>query len=323
MRSWRTRPTSASRTSSLRYVDEAGAVSAAGAWDAAIEASWRLGVDVGDTRTEVRVGLVAEEDRVAISDLGGGDLRSPVWLTGPVEVRRTSDVLVIDRSGEADRVARLAQAAVPVVLGVLPDWRPALVVEVPASARGLDGALDADPGRYEAVAAVTGAVDGSTGPHSPVHVFINPEVLASLSGVGAQVVMSHEATHVAAGAASSDLPLWLLEGFADYVALRDIDLPESAKAAQVTAEVRRDGLPEALPGPAEFDTASAHLGAAYESAWLACVVLAEAGGEGALADVYRAVDHGRSVDDALRVSVGFDEAELVRRWQERLSDLAA
>ena len=135
--------------------------------------------------------------------------------------------------------------------------------------------------------------------------------------------MSHEATHVAAGAASSALPLWLLEGFADYVALRDVDLPASATAGQIIAEVRRDGLPEALPGPAEFDTASAHLGAAYESAWLACVVLAEAGGEGALADVYRAVDHGRSVDDALRVSVGFDEAELVRRWQERLSDLAA
>ena len=37
--------------------------------------------------------------------------------------------------------------------------------------------------------------------------------------------MSHEAVHVATEAARSTMPLWLLEGFADYVALRDVDLP--------------------------------------------------------------------------------------------------
>ena len=87
---------------------------------------------------------------MALSSIGGGDLRSPLWLTGPVDVRSAPATCSSSMPrGEADRVARLAQAAVPVVLRVLPDWQPDLVVEVPARPQALDGALDADPGRYD------------------------------------------------------------------------------------------------------------------------------------------------------------------------------
>ena len=87
-----------------------------------------------------------------------------------------------------------------------------------------------------------------------MHVFVNPDVFGRLRTAGAQVVMSHEAVHVATDAARSTVPLWLLEGFADYVALRDVDLPISTTAGQIIRQVRRDGVPEALPGPVEFDT---------------------------------------------------------------------
>ena len=104
--------------------------------------------------------------------------------------------------------------------------------------------------------------------------------------------MSHEATHVATDAWASTMPLWLLEGFADYVALRDVDLPLTTSAAQIIAEVRRDGPPRALPGADEFGDATADLGATYESAWLACRLLAQDGGEDALVSFYRSVDRG-------------------------------
>ena len=39
------------------------------------------------------------------------------------------------------------------------------------------------------------------------------------------------------------MPLWLLEGFADYVALRDVDLPIATTAGQIIEQVRRDGPP--------------------------------------------------------------------------------
>ena len=54
---------------------------------------------------------------------------------------------------------------------------------------------------------------------------MNPPVFEPLGPQGAQIVMSHEAAHVATDAAASSMPTWLLEGFADYVALAHVDLP--------------------------------------------------------------------------------------------------
>jgi len=136
-------------------------------------------------------------------------------------------------------------------------------------------------------------------------------------------VMSHEAVHVATDAATSDTPLWLLEGFADYVALRDVDLPISTTAGQVIEQVRRDGPPDHLPGGAEFDTTTTQLGAAYESAWLACRLLARTGGERALLRLYRMVDGGRELAPSLRATFGLSPGGLTRAWRRSLSDLAA
>ena len=72
---------------------------------------------------------------------------------------------------------------------------------------------------------MTTTADGSGSEDAPVHVFVNPDVTRGLKGAGAQVVMSHEITHVATDAATSPVDPWLLEGFADYVALRDVPLP--------------------------------------------------------------------------------------------------
>ena len=177
-------------------------------------------------------------------------------------------------------------------------------------------------GTYDQIAAVTTSADGSTAPDSPVHIFVNPDVFGTLRPTGAQVVMSHEATHVATDAWDARMPLWLLEGFADYVALRDVDLPVSRSAAQIIAEVRKDGPPRHLPGAGEFGTRTPNLGATYESAWLICRLLAERGGEPALVSFYRAVDAGQSVGAALEASFGLSTAELTEEWRSLLSGLA-
>ena len=315
------------RDFTLRYVDEEGALSPDGSWAAAVDATWGFaGFDPMPARSEVVFRFVDDGDRVALAGVGDdGDHRAPLWLSAPVQVRRTPATLVLaaGSSARADDHAARAEAAVPVVRRVLPAWRPRLVVEVPASAAALDRTLAADPGRYANIAAVTTTVDGSVDPGAPVHVFVNPDVFDRLEPQGAQVVMSHEAVHVATDAATSDLPLWLLEGFADYVALRDVDLPLSTTAAQVIRQVRRDGLPDHLPGPAEFDTSATALGAAYESAWLACRLLARTGGERALVRLYRLVDGGRELAAALRATFGLTPGRLTRAWRRSLSDLAA
>jgi hypothetical protein len=308
----------------LRYVDADGALTEDGSWTAAVDATWRFrGFDRAPARMEVLVHLREDGDRVAVTGIGG-DRVSPLWLSGPLEVRRTADTLVMVAGSvaSADGVAARARAAVPVVRRVLPQWHRGLVVEVPASVDELDRVLDADAGTYDQIAAVTTSADGSRAPDAPVHVFVNPDVFGRLGATGAQVVMSHEATHVATEAYFSTMPLWLLEGFGDYVALRDVDLPVSRSAAQVIAEVRRDGPPRALPGPAEFGTRTTHLGATYESAWLAVRLLARDGGEARLVRFYGAVDAGTSVGSALRTTFGLSLATFTRQWRGLLSHLA-
>ncbi len=315
----------------VRYVDAVGGVDAAGRWTAAVDATWLFsGFDREPVHEEVLVAFqVAEGDSaagdVAITSFGGGDRRTPLWLTGPVEVRRSDRSLVLATSaGEADLVAQRADAAVPVVRAVLPRWQGGLVVEVPSSEGGLDAALAAEPGTYADIAAVSASVDGTLTPDAQVHVFVNPAVYDDLDPAGGQVVISHEATHVATGAPlSSGVPLWLLEGFADYVALHDVDLPLSTTAGQIIQQVRRSGPPDHLPGQPEFDQTSTHLGAAYESAWVACLVLADLGGQDALVRLYEQVSRGQDLAGRLRELFGLTEDELTTRWRQRLVDLAA
>jgi hypothetical protein len=313
-----------------RYVDDVGAVDPAGRWEAAVDLTWRFdGFDRDAVHEEVLVGfeLPSREKggSVGITSLGGGDRRSPLWLSGAVEVRRSPQTLVLAASAsDAELLAARARAAVPVVRDVFPAWRGRLVVEVPASEQDLDAALAADPGSYTSIAAVSASVDGTLTPGSAVHVFVNPDVYDDLDPVGGQVVMSHEATHVATGAPlTSGVPLWLLEGFADYVALHEIDLPVGTTAGQIIQQVRRDGAPDHLPGEAEFGPSDSHLGAAYESAWLACVVLADRGGQQALVRLYEQVSRGRNVTGELKRLFGVTEAELTTLWRQRLETLAA
>ncbi|WP_244927531.1 hypothetical protein [Nocardioides sp. W7] len=313
------------RDFSARYVASTGPATADGTWSVRADVAWRFdGFDRAPALAEVPVAFRSVDGEVGLVSIGGGDGRTPVWLAGEVSVRRTPETLVLAAvAADVDRYARLAARAVPVVRRVVTDWRPRLVVEVPASAEDLDRALDADPGTYAGIAAVTTSVDGSLAPGSPVHVMVNPVELGRLRPAGAQVVMSHEATHVATDApTSSSTPLWLLEGFADYVALRDVRLPVATTAAQIIEQVRRDGVPDTLPGATEFDLRATHLGAVYESAWLACEVIAERAGEDALIALYDDVAAGMSLDRALR-RAGLSERELVGAWQDRLSDLAA
>ena len=299
-------------------------------WTAQVALTWGFeGFDREPASTEVAVTFVADGDAVAIRRFGGsGDGIEPLWLQGPLEVRSSDEALVMvagsrpDAAREAATYARRVTRGTEVVRRVLRGWRPSVVVEVPASASALDATLDAADGTYAGIAAVTTTADGSGSPDAPVHVFVNPDVTRGLRGAGAQVVMSHELVHVATDAATSAMDLWLLEGFADYVALRDVPLPLSTTAGRAIDLVRRDGVPRGLPGPEEFDTRATELEAAYELAWLACDTLADEAGEQALLDVYRRASRGAPVDAALRRH-GITVEGLVERWRDRLASLAS
>ena len=248
---------------------------------------------------------------------------APLWLIDDLTVRRSARwVLMVADPANADRYAALVDRAVADVARVIPSWRGSLVVEVPATQEEMHQVLDADPGTYSAIAAVTSTVDGSLSPSAPSHIIVNPDVFGRLGADGSQIVMSHEATHVATDAAVSSMPLWLLEGFADYVALAGVDLPVSLTASQILADVRRDGAPEALPGSKEFATSNKLLGSSYEAAWLACRLIGETYGEARLIRFYETVDDGTPVEEAFRDVLGTSERSFTRAWQDYLTELA-
>ena len=99
-------------------------------------------------------------------------------------------------------------------------------------------------------------------------------------------------------------------------------LPLSTTAGQVIDEVRRNGIPDALPGTEAFGTRETHLGASYEAAWIACQVLAERAGQDALVELYDRATDQEAFETALRERFDWSETDLVRAWQTRLSDLA-
>ena len=317
----------------LRYVDESAEQPSEEqqrafgdrVWLGDVQLAWQLdGYDTQPARHEVPLTFVETRDGVAfVSARGDLDGATPLWLLERVRVQATTDSLVMTAATRPPgRFRPLVRQAVADVRKVLRGWRGRLVVEVPADERQLGRLLGADQDAYGGIAAVTTTVDGSMSRGAPVHIFVNPRVFDSLGPRGAQIVMSHEATHVATGAAVSSMPTWLLEGFADYVALAHVDLPVSVTASQILGRVRRDGPPDRLPGQAEFDPQNKMLGASYEAAWLACRLLGEKYGERRLVAFYRASDRAGSAAGPFRSVLRSDQATFTRSWRRYLERLA-
>jgi len=312
------------RAFSLRYVHSAGPVAVDGSWSADVVTAWRFGgFDHGLEHREARVRFSASPTGLRIAGMDAGVRRSPLWLSGPLQVRRDARTLVLvdGTAAQADAMAAAAGRAVVQVRRLLPSWPGGLVVEMPASQSGLRAALDARRGQYQGIAAVTTNVDGSRSRGSASHVYVNPRVFLPLEPRSAQVVITHEATHVATNAATTAAPIWLVEGFADFVALRAQRLPVSATAASIIALVRRQGAPRHLPGAAELAAGARTLEARYESAWLACRLIARTTGVDALVGLYRALDAGRPLGQELRRRLGMAPSAFLRQWRSALSHL--
>ena len=314
----------------LRYVDEAGPLDqhdqvALGpdAWRGTVQMTYRYGgFDRTPARLETAVTFVPTGDGVRIASFGGVDARTPLWLVERLSVVRTSRTLLAVAAGSPGRYPGLVARAVRQVSRVLPSWKGRLLVEVPSSEDELDAVLKAEPGEYDNIAAVTTTADGSLAPGSPVRVFVNPDVFGRLKDRGAQVVMSHETTHVAMNAPFASMPTWLLEGFADFVALDHAGVPVSLAAGQILPRIRKEGLPRGLPTSEDLDPTANGLGATYEEAWLACRFLAQEHGADALVRFYRTVNDGSSTQQAFRTVLHTSQRDFVARWRADLARLA-
>jgi hypothetical protein len=295
-----------------------------------LEVEWQLdGYDAGPSVAEVLLRLAPQGGRLSIAGLGGtGSVRTPLWLSAPVHVARSARVLVLAEGSAqvAQREHARARRALAEVRGIRPRWRERVVIEVAASTDSFAAAIGAEPGPHARTAAVVAPAGERRTPPAPVHVFVNG-ALAPAQRAGeasAQVVTTHEIVHLATREGEEYLPAWLLEGFADLVALRDVEL-DTRTAAGVIHAVRTRGLPRDLPAAAELASASTSASggaqAAYEAAWVACRVAERRLGLPALVALHHDVRSGQGVAEALR-QAGWSRQGLVRAWRRELAALA-
>lgn len=318
----------------LRYVDDSDVELTArqrsllgqDVWVSDLELRWRLaGYDRKPSSVEVPVVFQWRPDGTAVfvtSRVTGG-YRVPSWLLGEVAVRRTPRTLVIAPGPQrARQVSRQAATAVRTVHSTVTGWDGPLVVEATASGQRFQSSAGMSAADAKSIAAVTTTTDGTNLPSSPVHVYLNPRVYDPLGPRGQQIVLSHEAAHVALGAATSAVPMWLSEGIADYIALVDSALPVTVLAAQIIARVRKQGAPDHLPGQAEFGGANPDIGAHYESAWLAARLIAQQYGEPALLRFYAVARRNGNDTRAFRTVLETTQQRFEEDWQRELQGLA-
>ncbi|MEV6575065.1 hypothetical protein [Streptomyces sp. NPDC051577] len=247
-----------------------------------------------------------------------------LWDQGEPTVVRGAHALVLgvgQTRGTLSAIAAEADRAVPAVGAAWPGpWAGRVVVLVPGTLDAMAALLGQPPAAYRGMGAVTTGKAG-TGPAPADRVVVNPEGYAQLSGAGRRIVLTHEVTHVATRAATTaETPLWLSEGFADWVAYRDTASTPAEAAPALGRAVRRGELPAALPSNEAFAFGGDPdaLARAYEGSWLACRLIAAKWGDATLVRLYESA--GREpLPTALAETIGGDQAGLTAAWQAALS----
>ncbi len=197
----------------------------------------------------------------------------------------------------ASRVSGSLDESVAAVADILDiSWSRRVEVVIPASDAELVSLVGPAFADMAGIAIRDGAVQ---------RVVINRVRAAPLSALELRVLLRHEITHVATRDLTSDsAPLWLVEGFADYVAFHGLGLSLRQAAPLVTPDV--SALPAGFSGPGRD--------LAYQQAYSIMVYLESRLGERGVVEFFlrnaslSAVD-GAAVDVAgwrefLRSSIG-------------------
>jgi hypothetical protein len=249
---------------------------------------------------------------------------APIWWQQPVHLKRDGATMLLTADDHTAWLgqASSAQRAVRKRIGVAHrDPGGSLVVEIPQSRTAFERTLGVPSTSYGQVAAAAWPMGTDTST-APIHVVVNPEATARLSELGRDVLLTHEAVHVATRSPGSPAPTWLVEGYADRIAYRAHPTADAPARKAVRDAVRERGVPRDWPAEDDFAPQAADLDLSYDLAWTAARSIAMAHGDDALNRFYAAVDGGATLAEAA-AKIGSTEGQLRERWRADLGDLAA
>jgi hypothetical protein len=274
-------------------------------------------------RRDGRVRVAGDAD---LADAGGASWHGP-WEFGPIVAQRGRSSLILGHPAHADELAGLAaavDAAVPAVTAVWgAGWNRQVVVVVPDTQPEMNQVI-ASTLPLDRIAASTYVDTVTNGRALGARIAVNPANLSRLDPVGLKITITHEVTLVATWATkTASTPTWLSEGFAEYVANLGTGQAIAFAASELDDEVRAGTLPASLPTTAQFSSDSARLPQVYEQAWLACRLIAELGGSGALPTFFGSVSASglasdAAVEAALQAILHVSTATFTELWQQYL-----
>ncbi|MEJ7633361.1 hypothetical protein [Aeromicrobium sp.] len=329
---WQSREALDATAVELRYVSGGDVTDRAdGSALAVVDVSWRAGEATGLDASTVHMSSVAfrvapqADGRFSIIGATSRDGVLPIWLAGAVTTKQSSGAVVIrvDGGDEELPVESMAMEARTAVGRTVPGRQGDLTIVSPNTQEQMAQLVGQASAKIAQIAAVTTRLDGRGGSSADTVIVLNPAVFATMDRRAAQVVLSHEATHLLTDAVGTRAESWVVEGFADFVALRDDSAPLSVSAGQILAEVRADKLPVRLPSESEFGAGRHGLGAVYESAWMVFRMLGERHDVADVVDFYTSVIGGTSLEKALQTSFGLSVEELTSDWRAYLSKSAS
>jgi hypothetical protein len=302
-------------------------------WVARVLAGYRLrGFDRSTTETEQTLTAVWRSGRWYLAADTDGTTHPQPWDLGPVRVAVRDDVLAMGTASAAtlQQYADQAHSALGRVSGVWgSSWPRRAVLVVPRTQEEMGRLLQRDTGLEQIAAVTVGALPPGGGPAGSDRVVVNPGAFDRLEATGRRVVLTHELTHVAVrSSTTAPVPIWLSEGFADYVGYLGVDLGPQAVAAELLARTRRGEGFAALPTDQDFDATRTTIGPAYSASWLAASLVAERYGQDALVRLYRTAattagdDPETALSEAFTSVLGVTHAQVSADWLQRVDQLA-
>lgn len=236
------------------------------------------------------------------------------WDVEAVTVTRTPNIIgVFDRAAaqKAAEVMAMLRRAIGGVSSDLPyPWDKKVVLYALTGSAFSSAFTAASGGDVTHLGAVTYPVDPSV-PEGDRRILLLGDALEGTSGPLAQIIR-HEVTHIALGFRNDNIPLWLVEGIAEYEGAKAV--PADQRQIAESAIRRAARPPQGMPTTANFHNADQDWH--YALSWMACEFIVRKGGQSLLWTLLDAMNNsGAGTTDAtqnpiLEQVLGMNSAQL-------------